>query len=295
MPKSMTAFGRATGSAGGKNYTVEIKSVNNRYLDCSVRLPRAYGFLEEKILGFIKGSGITRGKLDVYVGIEVTGSEGATVELDSAYAEAYVKALRKLRDISGLTDDISVMTVAQNRDLFIVKKPEEDAERDWAELLPVLSEAVSQYNSAREREGNNLRADLLAKKNEIAAIAEKIAELSEANTRNYREKLIARLKQTLDGLDIEFDGSRILTECAIFADRTAVDEELVRLKSHFDAFDAAMNSSEPVGRRLDFLLQEMNREVNTTGSKSNDAEIAALVVDAKCALEKIREQIQNLE
>ena len=256
MPKSMTAFGRATGSAGGKNYTVEIKSVNNRYLDCSVRLPRAYGFLEEKILGFIKGRGITRGKLDVYVGIEVTGSEGATVELDSAYAEAYVKALRKLRDISGLTDDISVMTVAQNRDLFIVKKPEEDAERDWAELLPVLSEA---------------------------------------NTRNYREKLIARLKQTLDGLDIEFDGSRILTECAIFADRTAVDEELVRLKSHFDAFDAAMNSSEPVGRRLDFLLQEMNREVNTTGSKSNDAEIAALVVDAKCALEKIREQIQNLE
>ena len=183
----MTAFGRATGSAGGKNYTVEIKSVNNRYLDCSVRLPRAYGFLEEKILGFIKGSGITRGKLDVYVGIEVTGSEGATVELDSAYAEAYVKALRKLRDISGLTDDISVMTVAQNRDLFIVKKPEEDAERDWAELLPVLSEAVSQYNSAREREGNNLRADLLAKKNEIAVIAEKIAELSEANTRNYRD------------------------------------------------------------------------------------------------------------
>lgn len=229
----MTAFGRATGSAGGKNYTVEIKSVNNRYLDCSVRLPRAYGFLEEKILGFIKGSGITRGKLDVYVGIEVTGSEGATVELDSAYAEAYVKALRKLRDISGLTDDISVMTVAQNRDLFIVKKPEEDAERDWAELLPVLSEAVLQYNSAREREGNNLRADLLAKKDEIAAIAEKIAELSEANTRNYREKLIARLKQTLDGLDIEFDGSRILTECAIFADRTAVDEEACQTEKPF--------------------------------------------------------------
>ena len=121
MPKSMTAFGRATGSAGGKNFTVEIKSVNNRYFDCSVKLPRAYGFLEEKILGFIKGSGITRGKLDVYVGIEVTESEGATVELDSAYAEAYVKALKKLRDLSGLTDDISVMTVAQNRDLFIVK------------------------------------------------------------------------------------------------------------------------------------------------------------------------------
>lgn len=295
MPKSMTAFGRATGSAGGKNYTVEIKSVNNRYLDCSVKLPRSYGFLEEKILGFIKGSGITRGKLDIYVGIEITESEGATVALDTAYAEAYVAALRQLRDLAGLNDDISVMSVAQNRDLLIVKKPDEDTERDWKDLLPVLSEAVENFNSAREREGNNLRADLLAKKDEIAVIAEKIAVLSEANTRNYREKLTVRLKQTLEGLDIEFDGNRILTECAIFADRIAVDEELVRLKSHFSAFDEAMNSDEPVGRRLDFLLQEMNREVNTTGSKSNDAEIAALVVDAKCALEKIREQIQNLE
>lgn len=291
----MTAFGRAVGSAGGKNYTVEIRSVNNRYFDCSVKLPRSYGFLEEKIIGFIKGCGITRGKLDVYVGIEVTESEGATVELDSAYAEAYVRALRKLRDLAGLSDDISVMSVAQNRDLFIVKKPEEDIEKDWEGLLPVLSEAVLQYNKAREREGDNLRADLLAKKDEIAVIAEKIAALSEANTHNYREKLTVRLKQTLEGLDIEFDGNRILTECAIFADRIAVDEELVRLKSHFAAFDEAMNSSEPVGRRLDFLLQEMNREVNTTGSKSNDAEIATLVVDAKCVLEKIREQIQNLE
>ena len=281
MLKSMTAFGRASECINGKEITLEIKSVNNRFADYAVRVPRTHAFLEEKIKAYLQMRGISRGKIEVNCTVNVLESAGTDIHLDAAYAESYLRALRELRDRFCLTDDISVMTVAQNRDLFIVKKPEEDAERDWAELLPVLSEAVSQYNSAREREGNNLRADLLAKKNEIAVIAEKIAELSEANTRNYREKLIARLKQTLDGLDIEFDGNRILTECAIFADRTAVDEELVRLKSHFDAFDAAMNSSEPVGRRLDFLLQEMNREVNTTGSKSNDAEIAALVVDAR--------------
>ncbi len=295
MLKSMTAFGRATGSSGGKNFVCEIKSVNNRYLDCSVKLPRAYGFLEEKIISFIKESGISRGKLDVYVGIEVTESEGSSVQLDSAYAEAYIKALRELRDRFGLCDDISTMSVAQNRDMFIVTKPVEDTEKDWESLLPTLRAALDSYNASREREGMNLRSDLMKKKENLVLISQRITEISEHNIGSYREKLEERLRHTLDGLDIEFDGARILTECAIFADKIAVDEETVRLKSHFAAFDEAMNSSEPVGRRLDFLLQEMNREVNTTGSKSNDAQIAALVVEAKCELEKIREQIQNLE
>ncbi|MBQ7125397.1 MAG: YicC family protein [Clostridia bacterium] len=295
MLRSMTAFGRATGSAEGKNFVCEIKSVNNRYFDCSVKLPRSYGFLEEKVISFMKGSGISRGKLDVYIGVEVTESVGAVVELDTGYAEAYVKALRKLRDTMSLSDDISTMSVAQNRDVFIVKKPEEDIERDWEMLLPVLTEALSKYNASREKEGANLRADLILKKEKLVSLTKKIAEISEKNIASYRERLEARLKQTLEGLDIQFDSNRILTECAIFADKIAIDEEMVRLSSHFTAFDEAMNGDEPVGRRLDFLLQEMNREVNTSGSKSNDAEIAALVVEVKCELEKIREQIQNLE
>ena len=295
MLRSMTAFGRAVGSAGGKNFVCEIKSVNNRYLDCSVKLPRAYGFLEEKIIGFIRGSGISRGKIEVYIGIEVTESLGAAIEPDYSYAEAYISALKGLRDRFGLSDDISTMSVAQNRDLFIVKKPEEDTEKDWEDLLPVLSEAFCRYNASREKEGAHLREDLLIKKENLQELTAQISVLSERNIASYREKLESRLRQTLDGLDIQFDANRILTECALFADKIAVDEELVRLASHFIAFDEAMNSSQPVGRRLDFLLQEMNREVNTVGSKSNDAEIAGLVVEAKCELEKIREPIQNLE
>lgn len=291
----MTAFGRATGSAGGKNFVCEIRSVNNRYLDCNVKLPRSYGFLEEKIISFIRESGISRGKLEVYVGVEVVESVGTTVELDSAYAAGYIAALKKLRDEFSLSDDISTMSVAANRDLFLVKKPEEDAERDWNDLLPILSEALTAFNAAREREGANLRADLLNKKENLVKLAARIGELSKEQTESYRDRLENRLRTHIAELDFEFDSQRILTECAIFADKVAVDEELVRLSSHFAAFDEAMNSSEPVGRRLDFLLQEMNREVNTTGSKCNDSSITALVVDAKCELEKIREQIQNLE
>ena len=291
----MTAFGRATGAAGGKNFVCEIRSVNNRYLDCFVKLPRAYGFLEEKIISFVKESGISRGKIEVYVGVEITESIGTTVELDSAYAEGYIAALRKLRDEFDLHDDISTMSVAQNRDLFLVKKPEEDAERDWEDFKPVLEQAIAAFNAEREREGENLRNDLMAKRYNLSSMAKRIGELSASQTESYREKLENRLRQHLSEMDMEFDAQRILTECAIFADKVAVDEELVRLESHFKAFDEAMNSSQPVGRRLDFLLQEMNREVNTTGSKCNDSAITALVVDAKCELEKIREQIQNLE
>ena len=295
MIKSMTAFGRATGTAGGKNFVCEIRSVNNRYLDCFVKLPRAYGFLEEKIISFVKESGISRGKIEVYVGVEITESIGTTVELDSAYAEGYIAALRKLRDEFDLHDDISTMSVAQNRDLFLVKKPEEDAEHDWEDFKPVLEQAIAAFNAEREREGENLKNDLMAKRYNLSSMAKRIGELSASQTESYREKLENRLRQHLSEMDMEFDAQRILTECAIFADKVAVDEELVRLESHFKAFDEAMNSSQPVGRRLDFLLQEMNREVNTTGSKCNDSAITALVVDAKCELEKIREQIQNLE
>lgn len=295
MIKSMTAFGRAAGVCEGKSFVCEIRSVNNRYLDCTVKLPRAYGFLEEKIISFIKESGVSRGKIEVYVGVEITESVGTTVELDTAYAEGYIAALKKLRDTFSLSDDISTMSVASKGDLFLIKKPESDMDKDWLEFRPVLDEALTVFKANREKEGASLRADLLLKKENLVNMVNKIAELSKMQTKSYFERLESRLRQHLNDLDIEFDSQRILTECAIFADKVAVDEEIVRLGSHFEAFESAMNSDGPVGRRLDFLLQEMNREINTTGSKCNDSAITALVVDAKCELEKIREQIQNLE
>lgn len=295
MIKSMTAYGRASENSGGKAIVAELKSVNNRYFDCNIKIPRAYGFLEEKIKSFILSKGISRGKLDVYISIDITESEGAEITLDEAYAESYLKALKQLRDKFGLTDDISVMSVASNRELFHVKVPEEDHDKDWDELRPVLECAMNEFEAMRCREGGNLLADITEKKKHIAEISEKISAISENNISAYRERLEARLRQTLENMGIEPDEQRILTECAIFADKICIDEETVRLKSHLSAFDEILAEDAPVGRKLDFLIQEINREINTSGSKSNDSEIARLVVDAKCELEKIREQIQNIE
>lgn len=295
MVKSMTAFGRAVGTAGGKSFVCELKSVNGRFFDCSVKLPRAYSFLEEKILSCVRESGVSRGKLEVLVGIEITESPALSVTLDTSYAEGYIAALKQLRDTFRLADDISTVSVASNRDLFLVRKKEEDADRVWEELYPTFKEALDAYNTAREREGERLRADLTEKRRRLEALADRISSRSEECTRGYRERLEARLRKTLGDLNMEFDSQRILTECAIFADKIAIDEEIVRLRSHFKAFDEAMEGKEPVGRRLDFLIQEMGREINTSGSKSNDSEISSLVIEAKCELEKIREQVQNLE
>ncbi len=295
MIKSMTAYGRASGAGGGKSFVCELKSVNNRYFDCNIKLPRAYGFLEEKVKSYITSRGISRGKVDVYISIDVTESEGVEISLDREYAKGYITALRELRDEFGLSDDISVMSVAANRDLFRVNAPEEDTEKDWSLLEPVLAEAVDRFEEMRCREGENLCRDLSEKKRNIAEIAEKIKAISEANIASYRDRLEARLRQTLDSMGSAPDEARILTECAIFADKICIDEETVRLKSHLSAFDEILAENAPVGRKLDFLVQEINREINTSGSKSNDSEIARLVVDAKCELEKIREQIQNIE
>jgi len=295
MIRSMTAYGRGTSSCGGKEYLAELKSVNNRFLDINVKMPRAYSFLEENIKTYIQQQGIVRGKVDVYIGVDIIEDADTVVALDSAYAESYINALYELRDKFGLTDDISVMRVAQNRDVFTERKPDEDIEKYWEEIKPALDGAIKAFTDARLAEGENLRKDLLQKKANIEKIVEKIKELSEQETVSYLERLKTRLKNVLGELDIELDSARILTECAVFADKTAVDEEIVRLGSHFIAFETALSSDEPAGRRMDFLLQEMNREVNTIGSKCNSKDIAPLVVDAKCELEKIREQIQNIE
>ena len=293
MIRSMTGYGRAKREIGGRNILVEIKSVNNRYLDCSIKVPKIFGFLEDKIKSYLSSKGISRGKLEVYVSIDILEEIGISVELDTAYAASYIAALRKLSEEFGLANDITTMAVAANRDIFSIKKADEDMEKEWNNLLPVLEEATAAFIASREREGANMKADIEAKKRRVMELAASIAPLSEADVKNQYTKIEARIKQLIG--DVAVDEARLITECAIFADKIAIDEELVRLASHFEAFDGILASNEPVGRKLDFLLQEINRETNTIGSKACDVAIAKIVVEIKSELEKIREQIQNIE
>lgn len=297
MPKSMTAFGRArnTSADGSKDITAEIKSVNSRYMDCTVKLPRMYSFLEERIKAYLTSRGIQRGKIEIYIGVDVLQQAGSEVYLDRAAAASYIAALEALRDEFNLRDDISVMRVAANRELFSMRKPDDDAERDWEDVKSVLAPAIDAFLIRREAEGERLMADINLKIEGIKAIAAKIAEISAADIQGYGAKLEERIRKFLDDFDVEISEQRILTEAAVFADKAAIDEELVRLASHFETFREIAESPEPAGRKLDFLLQEMNRETNTMGSKCSNAEIAHLVVDIKAELEKIREQIQNIE
>lgn len=293
--KSMTAFGRATAEWGSKTYTVEIRSVNSRFFDCTVKAPRAYGFLEEKIKSHLQNNIISRGKIDVSLSV-IDHAEGESeVRLDEGYLRGYLDALYRLRDTYGLKDDISVMSVASNKDILLVTRKEEDMEGEWERVLSVLDRAGCDHTRMREAEGERIGEDLKAKVGCIRRHAAEIAAASEICIRGYREKLETRLRSVLEDHALKMDEARILTECAIMADKLAVDEELVRLSSHFAAFGEILSAKEPVGRKLDFLMQEMNRETNTIGSKCADAQIASHVVEIKCELEKIREQIQNLE
>ena len=295
MIRSMTAFGRARAAIGGKDITVEIKSVNNRFFDCSVKLPRSFSYLEEKIKPYLQAHSISRGKVDVFIGIDVTDSPDVGISIDEGYTAQYISALKTLGEKFGLKDDISIMRVAQNKDIFIQTRPEDDAEKDWNDLSVVLDEAIGKFIEARRREGSNIEKDLLLKIDSISKSADEIDRLSQSDSQNYRQKLEEKLRDMLSDNRIVFDENRILTECAIFADKIAIDEEIVRLRSHFDAFRSILASDEPVGRRLDFLVQELNREINTIGSKCQNAPAAQTVVAVKCELEKIREQIQNIE
>ena len=295
MIKSMTAYGRARGTVAGRDITVEIKSVNNRFFDCSVRIPRAFSFLEERVKPYLTSRSIARGKVDVFISIDVVDSPEVNIALDEGFAQKYIGALRTLGERFGLRDDISVMSVAQNKDIFIQVKPEEDIESDWQALCSVLDPAIDSFIAAREREGANIARDLLSKVDSIEVMVDEIDKLSQSDTLSYREKLEERLREMLSDNRIAFDENRILTECAIFADKIAIDEELVRLRSHFVTFEEILSKDSAVGRNLDFLLQEINREINTIGSKCNTADTARIVVAVKCEIEKIREQIQNIE
>lgn len=293
----MTAFGRACDVINGKEITVEIKSVNNRYADFSIRVSRMYSFLEEKIKAYLQSHGISRGKVEVNCSVNVLDAVGTEIHLDTAYTQSYINALRELRDTFGLSDDISVMSVAQNRDIFTVQKPQEDMEKDWADVQTVVAAALEAFCVMRANEGARIRSDLLQKSANLRRMTDEIAAHAADATEAYRVRLETRLRQVLqeNHIDAEPDRARIITECALFADKTAIDEEIVRLRIHFDALEAAFDSEEAVGRKLDFLMQEMNRETNTIGSKVSDVSLTALVVDMKSELEKIREQIQNIE
>lgn len=295
MIRSMTGFGRCRETVEGLDITVEIKSVNSRFLDCTAKISRAYGYLEERVKPYLMSRGVTRGKVDVWISVDVMDSGSVEITADEGYLQGYLNALYTLRDKYGLRDDISVMTVARNHDIFQIKKPDEDIEHDWERVLTVLSKAVDTFLAVREREGERLATDLRGKMENIKATVARIEELSLNDVSTYRERLAERIREALSDCQITPDETRLLTECAIHADKVAVDEEMVRLRTHFSAFEEILSSGEPVGRKLDFLMQEMNREINTTGSKCSDAQIAHLVVDVKCELEKIREQIQNLE
>ncbi len=292
MVQSMTGFGRAEQTAEGINIAVELKAVNHRYFEFSARLPRSATFLEEKLKSFFQ-SRISRGKLDSVVSIEGGEAEIAGVEINRAFADPYVAALRELAESYGLKDDVSVSTVARASDVFRIKRATADEEAIWNAVKPVAESALAQFLEMRKREGEKLAADL---KNRLATILELVGQIelrSPETVQLYRERLEQKMRELLEGVQIE--EQRLLTEVAIFADKVAVDEETVRLRSHIDQFAMLLQEGGPVGRKLDFLVQEMNREANTIGSKAQDLQIARAVVDMKSEIEKIREQIQNVE
>lgn len=295
MFRSMTAYGRHNVSTDGREITVELRSVNSKHLDMTVKLPRQLAPLESKIKSTITSLGISRGRVDVFINYALTGADNVNIALDEGYAEGYVAALRELRDKFGLVDDISVMTVAQNRDIFTSRSVDEDPEAVWAVLEPAVIAATREFISERCREGENLRRDLMSKMDGMRTLVDRIAVISENDAKNMKEKLRTRIGNILADNNIVLDENRLLTECAILADRIAIDEEIVRLRSHLDALDAMMDLDVPVGRKFDFQLQEAGREINTIGSKCQSSDIAEIVVTLKNEAEKIREQIQNIE
>ena len=288
----MTGYGRARETRGNRDITVELRSVNNRYLDCTVKMPRAYIFAEDAVKARVQKT-ISRGKVDVFVSIDATGADEAVVAVNEGLAKGYYDALQKINSLLSLTGEVSAATIAKFPDVLTVTKAEEDLESIGADICAVLDEALKNYNAMRATEGEKLADDIGGRLDTIEALTGKVEQRSPETVREYREKLTARMQEVLQSTMI--DEARILTEAAIYADKIAVDEETVRLRSHLKQLDTMLTEGGAIGRKLDFLLQEMNRETNTIGSKGNDLEQARTVVDMKAELEKIREQIQNIE
>ena len=292
MLKSMTGYGRSECIIGTKKITAELKSVNHRFSDYNIKVPRQYGFLEDRARQPVSES-VARGKIDVYISLECCGEADKTVTVNKEVAGNYVEILRDLCETFSLKDDIAVSTIASFGDIFRAEPKRDDEEEIWAGVKEVLSDAVEAFIAMRAREGERIEKDLRARIEYMKSLAEEIDERSPMAVEEYKNKLYAKIKEVLD--EREPDDARILTEVAIFADKVAVNEETVRLASHYEEFFAILDADEPAGRKLDFLIQEINREVNTIGSKASDIEIAKLVVTLKGEIEKLREQIQNIE
>ena len=290
--KSMTGYGRSVETRNGREFTVEVRSVNYRYLDCAVRLPRLVAFGEDAVKQAVKNT-ISRGKVDVYVSVRSEGGEQGTVTLNTALAEGYLAAMRQMAETFGLENDVKVSDLSRLPEVFTVDKPEVDEEALLADLMAVANEALAGYDAMRTTEGAALDHDLRSRGARILELVGQVEKQSPKTVSDYRARLEAKLREVLANTAI--DESRILTEAAIFADKVAVDEETVRLRSHLNQMNAMLDAGGAVGRKLDFLLQEMNREANTIGSKCTDVAVARIVVDIKAELEKIREQVQNVE
>ena len=288
----MTGYGRAVEAVNGREFTVEVRSVNNRYLDCTVKLPRMVSFAEDAVKQAVKGA-ISRGKVDVYITIKSEAEADTKITLNAAVLEGYLGAMRQMVELYGVKDDISVSTVSRLPEIFTVEKPQVDEDQLKSDLLSVVAIALENYNVFRATEGAALDADLRKRGNTILELVSQVEAGNGQTVIDYRLRLENKLKEVLANTNI--DESRILTEAAIFADKVAVDEETVRLRSHLEQMNSMLTSGGAVGRKLDFLLQEMNREANTIGSKCTDVRLARIVVDIKAELEKIREQTQNIE
>ena len=292
MIRSMTGYGRAVETVNGREFTVELRSVNNRYLDCSVKMPRSVSFAEEAVKQAVKQS-VSRGKVDVFISIKSENSDDTKISLNTAVLQGYLNAMHQMAAEFGVRDDISVSTVSRLPDIFTVEKPEVDEEQLKADLMSVVEKALAGYDAMRVAEGKALDADLRSRGDTILELVSQVEAGNGQTVIDYRTRLENKLKEVLANTAI--DESRILTEAAIFADKVAVDEETVRLRSHLQQMNTMLSSGGAIGRKLDFLLQEMNRETNTIGSKCTDVRLARIVVDIKAELEKIREQTQNIE
>lgn len=292
MIKSMTGYGSAKGTVEGIEVTVELKSVNNRYLDTSVRLPRSFIFAEESIKSAVQ-SHISRGKVDVFVSIDSSMADDMTVRINEPLLNGYAEAVNKIAEKLNISGEISALSLSRFPDVLSVEKKELDAQAVSEGICEITERALIDFDAMRCREGEKLKADVLSKLSTISELVSKVEETSPQTVQAYRERLTQKMNEVLAGAGV--DETRILAEAAIFADKVAVDEETVRLRSHMSQLDKMINSSSPIGRKIDFLIQEFNREANTIGSKCQNSDIAYTVVELKSEIEKIREQIQNIE
>ncbi len=292
MIKSMTGFGRATKEIDGYVISVELKSVNHRYFEFNCRIPRQYGFIEDKIKSYVN-SKVARGKIDCFVSIEALDTDSAEVVVNHTMASAYIKALNELSDKYDLKADFGTSTISHYPDVLVIKKADEDEEKIWSYVKVVADEAIEKFISMREVEGAKMKEDVYSRGQYILDAVSFVEKRSPETVKEYNNKLVERVHDLLG--DVTLDEGRILQEVAIYADKVAVAEETVRLRSHIEQLNNFLESDEAVGRKMDFLVQEINRETNTIGSKASDVEIARKVVDIKAEIEKIREQIQNIE